>query len=285
MTPRPNVQTFIGCAAPFAEAGAVIFGAPFDSTASFRPGARFGPAAIRSESSGLETYSAYQDRDLEDCKIFDAGDLELPFGNAAKALEIIESFVSDVVSAGKISCMTGGEHLVTLGAVSAIASVCPGLNVIHFDAHADLRDEYLGERLSHATVMRRVLEILNGGTLWQFGIRSACRNELRETDGLVRREMFGLSGVVSAAREIGRAPVYVSIDLDVLDPAEFPGTGTPEAGGVSFPALLESVLALRGLDVKGFDLCELAPHYDHSGRSTALACKIMRETLLAFSAV
>ncbi|MDR1944299.1 MAG: agmatinase [Synergistaceae bacterium] len=280
---QPKPRSFISCSAPYGKSGAVIFGAPFDSTATFRPGARFAPAAIRTESDGIETFSPYQGLDLEDFSVFDAGDLELPFGNAERALREIESFERSLLDDGKTPFMIGGEHLATLGAVRALASKYRELRVVHFDAHADLRDDYMGESLSHATVMRRVWDIVGDGRIYQFGIRSGCREEIDWSGKRVRREFFKASGLDDAIAEIGGNPVYVTIDLDVLDPAEFPGTGTPEAGGMSFHELLSSVLGMKKLDAKGFDVCELSPHYDQSGRSTALACKILREMLIAFA--
>ncbi|EHL66431.1 agmatinase [Cloacibacillus evryensis] len=277
-----NIQGFIGCSSPYAEARAVLFGAPFDSTTSFRPGTRFGPAAMRSESFGIETYSPYQDRDLEDLGVFDAGDLDLPFGNAAAAIEAIEAAAAEILADGKTPVLLGGEHLVTLGAVRAAAKKYPGLRLIHFDAHADLRSDYMGESLSHASVIRRCHDILGDGRIFQFGIRSGSREEMRWSAGRTTMEKFRAETVGAAVKEIGEAPVYITLDLDVTDPAEFPGTGTPEAGGLRFAELLKALLALRGLNVKAFDLCELSPHYDHSGASTALACKTLREMLLAY---
>ena len=271
-----NIQGFIGCSSPYAEARAVLFGAPFDSTTSFRPGTRFGPAAMRSESFGIETYSPYQDRDLEDLGVFDAGDLDLPFGNAAAAIEAIEAAAAEILADGKTPVLLGGEHLVTLGAVRAAAKKYPGLRLIHFDAHADLRSDYMGESLSHASVIRRCHDILGDGRIFQFGIRSGSREEMRWSAGRTTMEKFRAETVGAAVKEIGEAPVYIT------DPAEFPGTGTPEAGGLRFAELLKALLALRGLNVKAFDLCELSPHYDHSGASTALACKTLREMLLAY---
>ena len=277
-----NIQGFIGCSSPYAEARAVLFGAPFDSTTSFRPGTRFGPAAMRSESFGIETYSPYQDRDLEDLGVFDAGDLDLPFGNAAAAIEAIEAAAAEILADGKTPVLLGGEHLVTLGAVRAAAKKYPGLRLIHFDAHADLRSDYMGESLSHASVIRRCHDILGDGRIFQFGIRSGSREEMRWSAGRTTMEKFRAETVGAAVKEIGEAPVYITLDLDVTDPAEFPGTGTPEAGGLRCAELLKALLALRGLNVKAFDLCELSPHYDHSGASTALACKTLREMLLAY---
>jgi agmatinase len=164
-----NIQTFISCNHDYKDANIVLFGAPFDGTVSFRPGARFAPSAIRRDSIGIETYSPYQDKDLEDAAVFDGGDLELPFGNTRAALDMIEDFAAKVISDGKIPFMVGGEHLVTLGSVKAAAKKYPDLHIIHFDAHTDLRDDYMGEKLSHATVMRRCWEIVGDGRIFQFG--------------------------------------------------------------------------------------------------------------------
>ena len=237
---------------------------------------------MRSESFGIETYSPYQERDLEDYRVFDAGDLDLPFGNAAGALSAIEETAAEVLAADKIPVLLGGEHLVTLGAVRAAAKRYPGLRLIHFDAHADLRADYMGEALSHASVIRRCHDILGDGRIYQFGIRSGSREEMRWSDTHTRMEKFRADTIGEAVKEIGDAPLYITLDLDVVDPAEFPGTGTPEAGGLRFTELLAALLSLRGLNVKAFDICELSPHYDHSGASTALACKVLREMLLAY---
>jgi agmatinase len=280
---NPNLHVFISCDASYEEAAAVIFGVPFDSTTTFRPGARFAPSAIRNESIGIETYSPYQKLDLKDFMIFDAGDLEVPIGSAARTVDYIESFAKRISADRKKPCMIGGEHLVTLGAIRALSSEYKDIRVVHFDAHADMRDDYMGEKLSHATVMRRVWDLLGDGKIYQFGIRSGSRDELDWSQRHVEREFFSAAKLKDAVEEIGRNPVYVTVDLDVLDPAQFPGTGTPEAGGISFNELLDSLLSMRGMDVKGFDICELSPHYDQSGASTALSCKILREMLIAFA--
>ncbi len=276
-----NVETFIGCDCPYEEAQIVLFGAPFDSTTSFRPGTRFASRAIRGDSFGLETYSPYQDLDLEDYSVFDSGDLELCFGNSPKALEQIQAHTEKILSDGKIPGMIGGEHLVTLGAVRAVAERYSDLCVIHFDAHTDLRQEYLGETLSHATVMRRVWDLLGDGRIYQFGIRSGERAEFQWAQGHVFTNKFNFDGLDSAIESLQGKPVYLSIDLDVLDPSVFPGTGTPEAGGVTFSELLYAIQQVSNLQIVGFDLNELSPIYDQSGASTALACKVLRELLLA----
>ena len=283
---RQNVETFIGCDAAFADAKIVLFGAPFDSTTSFRPGARFGSAAMRHESFGIETYSPYQDRDLTDCAIFDSGDLELCFGSAEAALADVEARAAEILKADKMPILLGGEHLVTLGSVRAVAKKYPNLHIIHFDAHADLRDDYLGAKLSHACVIRRCHDILGDGRIHQFCIRSGDREEFRFARQHTELHPFSFEGLdMVCARLIAEnAPVYLTIDLDCLDPACFPGTGTPEAGGVTFPQLLTAILQVAQLNVVAADLNELAPMLDPSGASTAMACKVLRELLLALLA-
>lgn len=280
---NPNIMNFIAAEADFDEARAVIFGAPFDGTTSFRPGTRFGPGAIRAESDGIETYSPYQNKDLEDIAVFDSGDLLLPFGNTEAVLDMICARTAEILEAGKMPVMLGGEHLVTLGAVRAMVQKYPELHIIHFDAHTDLRDDYLGERLSHATVIRRCHDLLGDGRIHQFGIRSGERAEWDFAFAHTDFHPFNVKDVLDVVLALGSdVPVYVTLDLDVLDPSLFCGTGTPEAGGVSFQDLEEALLALEALNVVGFDMNELSPHYDASGVSTAVACKVLREMLLAY---
>lgn len=280
---KKNVETFIGCDSEYEAADIVLYGAPFDSTTSFRPGARFGSAAIRHESFGLETYSLYQDKDLCDYATFDSGDLELCFGSAEAALADIEQRATTILEAGKLPLLIGGEHLVTLGAVRAAIKKYPKLHIIHFDAHADLRENYLGASLSHACVMRRSHELLGDGRIHQFCIRSGERAEFQfakaHTD-LHPFDFSGLSEVVSRLKAL-HTPVYLTIDLDCLDSSVFPGTGTPEAGGVSFMELLQAIFQVSTLHVVGADINELAPMLDTSGVSTATAGKVLRELILA----
>lgn len=278
-----NIETFIGCDCDYEEAQIVLFGAPFDSTTSFRPGARFGSAAMRHESFGLETYSPYQDRDLTDYNVFDSGDLELCFGSAESALADIEERTETILADGKLPLLIGGEHLVTLGAVRAVAKKYPDLHIIHFDAHADLREDYLGASLSHACVIRRCHDILGDERIHQFCIRSGERAEFEFAREHTEMHRFGFSGLVELVKELreNKTPVYFTIDLDCLDPSVFPGTGTPEAGGVTFMQLLDAIRWVAETNVVGADVNELAPMLDSSGVSTATACKVLRELLLA----
>ena len=275
-----NVHTFLGCDAPFEQADIVLFGAPYDGTTSFRPGARFGPEAIRGESFGIETYSPYSDRDLTDLNVCDAGDLELPFGNPGRAVAMIRERAEEIWAAGKRPLMLGGEHLVTLGALQAAQRGYPELHILHLDAHTDLRQDYLGERLSHACVLRRAWELFGDGRIHQFGIRSGEREEFAFADRHTRMHRFTLDGWAETLRALAGAPVYLTLDLDVLDPSCLPGTGTPEGGGITFTELLHALLSLHNLNLIGADIVELAPHYDPSGISTAAACKLTREILL-----
>lgn len=279
-----NIQTFIACDTDFPAADIVLFGAPFDSTTSNRPGTRFGPRQMRLESDGLETYSPYQDRDLCDIAVCDTGDIELPFGDSQAALAMIEETTAAILSADKFPLMVGGEHLVTLGAVRAVHAKYPDLHIVHFDAHTDLRDDYLGVKLSHASVIRRCWDILGDGRIWQFGIRSGDRPEFKwAEEGHTHLNKFNFNGLKEAIAAIGDKPIYFTIDLDVLDPAYFPGTGTPEAGGVDFTALLEAIQTVCAGRVVAADINELAPNLDTTGISTAIAGKVLRELLLAIN--
>ena len=281
-----NVETFLGCDADYADAQIVLFGAPFDSTTSFRPGTRFGPAAIRRESYGLELYSPYQDKELTDRAVLDAGDIELPFGDPAPALAAIEERAAAILADGKVPFLLGGEHLVTLGCVRAAARKFRDLHILHFDAHADLRDDYLGAKLSHACVLRRCHELVGDGKIFQFGIRSGDKSEFIWGREHVFTHKFDLNGLETALARLRGKPVYLTVDLDVLDPSVFPGTGTPEPGGVTFDALRAALTeACNALHIVAADVNELSPHYDPTGASTAVACKIVRELLIGIRAL
>lgn len=279
-----NVMTFITCDAEYEDASVVLFGAGFDGTTSFRPGTRFGPSAIRNESFGIETYSPYQDKDMLDYCFFDSGDLELPFGNTDSVLADIYERSATILADGKMPFMIGGEHLVTLGSVRAVSEKFDDLHIVHFDAHADLRDDYLGQKLSHACVLRRCHEIVGDGHIFQFGIRSGDRDEFIFADTHTEMHKFNFDGLEDVVEKLKGKNVYLTVDLDVLDPSIFAGTGTPEAEGMSFGDLRKALtLVCSKLNIVGCDVNELSPQYDQSGVSTAVACKIIRETLLALS--
>lgn len=279
---KKNIETFLGCDNEYAESNIVLFGAPFDSTTSYRPGTRFASRTMRAESYGLETFSPYLDLDLEDAQVFDGGDLELPFGSVENALKDIEDFTEKILDDKKIPLMIGGEHLVTLGSVRAVVKKYPDLHIVHFDAHADLREDYLGATLSHATVLHRVWDLVGDNKIFQFGIRSGERAEFEWGKQHVTTQRFNFTGLEETVEKLKGKPVYFTVDLDVLDAAVFPGTGTPEAGGVSFDELRRAMKVVAdNCQIVGCDMVELSPPYDQSGISTATALKLLREYLLA----
>lgn len=275
-------RNWMGACENFDEADWVIVGLPFDGTTSNRPGARFGPEAIRPASWGLETYSPMQHADLSGVSYYDAGELEFPLGNRDAILEMIYQNTRDVLAADKRWLGLGGEHLVTYPVIRAYVEKYPDLAVLHFDAHADLRDDYLGEKLSHATVLRRVSDLIGPERLVQVGIRSGPQEEfawMRQNGTLLESQDDVARGL---SRLAGR-PVFLTIDLDVLDPSIMSGTGTPEPGGMSFSTFVSWLTQFSGLNYVGADVVELAPHYDPTGVSTAVAAKVVREVLLLAS--
>lgn len=273
---------FLTADADYDEAQAVLLGLPMDYTVSYRPGSRFGPQAIRAVSVVLEEYSPVLDEELGAYRICDLGDLALPFGNVAKTLDLMEQAAKEVFSQEKLAGFMGGEHLVSLPLIRAAQARYPDLVVLHFDAHADLREHYAGESLSHATVMRKAAAVLRPHHLYQFGIRSGTREEW--TFAREHTRMLGgdfTEALPKVLADIAGYPVYVSIDIDVVDPAFAPGTGTPEPGGCTSAQLLQAVWAMKDLDVIGFDVVEVNPTTDQSERTAILAAKIIREMLIA----
>lgn len=281
---KKNTEMILGCEKEYSDADTVIFGAPFDSTASYRPGARFGVKSMRAESYNMETYSPYLDMDLEDdTKVFDAGDLELSLGDTQRALQAIYTFARNVLTDKKLPLMLGGEHLVTYGAVKATRDFYADLHILHFDAHADLRNEFLQTPFSHATVLRRCHDLVGDGRIFQFGIRSGEKEELSWGKTHVTTHLFDFAGLDAVINKLADKPVYLTVDLDVLDPAVLPGTGTPEAGGVSFNELRMAMQKATQLNIVAADMVELSPPCDLSGMSTTVALKLLREFLLALA--
>jgi agmatinase len=274
---------FIGSTENYEQAEMVIVGAPMDLTVSYRPGTRQGPHQIRQASHGLEEYSVDLDRELTHYSYYDAGDVVLPFGAVKENLRRISLVTADILSGGKTPFVLGGEHLISCAVIKEVANKHPGLTVIHFDAHADLRDDFLGEQFSHATVMRRVVETIGGKNLYQFGIRSGTREEFAfarsNTNTFIDRVVEPLTESLPSLK--GR-PVYVSLDIDVVDPSFAPGTGTPEPGGCSTREIIKAVHLLGELDIVGFDLVEVSPLYDPSERTALLAAKLIREAIMSF---
>lgn len=270
-------RTFLAADSSYAESPAVIIGCPLDITSSFRPGTRFAPQAIRDCSWGLETYSPRLDRDLEDLKICDVGDISLPQGDLEGALGMIQGYLAAVIGDKKFPILLGGEHLISVPVVNELTRHHRNLAVIQLDAHADFRQEYLGNPLSHATVMRRIADILGEENIFQLGIRSGTREEMRAA-----RELGSLSGEGDTLRRAAGRPVYLTVDLDILDPAVAPGVGAPEPGGLTFDECISLISQLSSLRVVGFDVVELSPPYDPTQQSAMAAAKLVRELILQF---
>ena len=259
----------------------VIIGVPMDFTVSFRPGTRMGPQQIRTVSYGIEEYSFYSNKDLKDFSYYDGGDIALPFGNVQGSIEIIEKVAQKVIEDKKFGIYLGGEHLVSWPLIKAYAEKYPQLAVLHFDAHADLREDYAGEANSHATVIRKVCEKIGGKNVYQFGIRSGDKTEYEY--GKANTNMFInqiLDPLHKVTKEIGNRPVYITIDIDVVDPAYAPGTGTPEPGGCTSKEIIDAILMMKDLNVIGMDLVEVSPVNDPTDRTAILAAKLVREAIL-----
>jgi agmatinase len=279
----PLLETsFISASASFEKSKGVILGCPYDGSASFRPGARFGPSAIRRASWGIETYSPYFNKDLGQFSIHDMGDLELPLGEKKISLDLIRKALGKILSKKKFPILLGGDHLITLPIIEELLPFYPHLCLIQIDAHTDLRDDYLGEFLSHCTVMKRVIERLGEDKLFQIGIRSGAEQEFklaRKMKSIVSLDSGSLSSTIKRLRN---KPVYITLDLDVMDPNILPGVGTPEPGGLTFREFISLIQKLQALHVIGFDIVELTPDYDPTQVSSVTASVILREMILAF---
>jgi agmatinase len=279
----PFIETnFISANASFEKSRGVILGCPYDGSASFRPGARFGPSAIRRASWGIETFSPYFKKDLSQCSIHDMGDLELPLGEKKISLNLIRKALARILSGDKFPILLGGDHLITLPIIEEILKISPRLHLIHIDAHTDLREDYLGESLSHSTVMRKVVDHLGEGRLFQIGIRSGTEEEFRLARKMKSIVSLQPSSLSSMIKRLRNQPVYITLDLDVIDPSLLPGVGAPEPGGLSFQEFISLLKKLQALRVIGFDIVELTPDYDPTQISSITASVILREMILAF---
>ena len=268
------------------DAAAIIYGMPMDWTVSFRPGSRFGPNRIREASLGLEEYSPYMDKHLEEVNFFDAGDIPLPFGNPKRSLDMIQDYVTKILDQGKFPLGLGGEHLVSWPIFQAFHQKYKDMGIIHIDAHADLREEYEGEALSRATPIRKACELIGPENVYSFGIRSGMREEFQyaKESGMYMAKYDVVEPLRDVLPMLSGRDVYVTIDIDVLDPAFAPGTGTAEAGGISSKELLEAIKLIADSDVHvvGADLVEVAPIYDPTEQTVIAASKFIREILLGW---
>ncbi|PAT01515.1 agmatinase [Candidatus Izimaplasma bacterium ZiA1] len=275
-----NRLQLLGCDKLYDESEIVVFGAPYDGTTSFKPGTRFAPNAIRLDSDAIETYSPYQNKDLEDMKISDIGDIELSYGEKNQVLDELYNATKKILNDDKTPFMIGGEHLVTYPAFKAVYEKYPNCQIIHFDAHTDLRQEFSGGKFSHASVMKRIHDLIGDNKIYQFGIRSGLKEEFQFAEKHNYIEKFSANTIKDILHLLNNKPVYITIDLDVLDPSIMPGTGTPEAGGLTFKELHNAILSLKGLNIVGADVVELSPEHDPSKSSNLVATKVIRELLM-----
>jgi agmatinase len=280
-------NVFIKSHPSYEESTSVIYGMPMDWTVSFRPGSRFGPGRIREVSLGLEEYSPYIDKHLEEVHYFDAGDIPLPFGNPAKSLDMIEEFVTKLLADGKFPLGIGGEHLVSWPIFKVVNKKYSDLKIIHIDAHADLRVDYEGEPLSHSTPIRKACELLGPSNVYSFGIRSGMQEEFAyaKESGMHMAKFEVYEPLKKILPSLAGQNVYVTIDIDVLDPSHAPGTGTAEAGGITSKELLQAITLVSNsdLNIVGADIVEVAPAYDPSEQTQIAAAKFIREMLLGWT--
>ena len=279
-----NSGKFLSSINDYKESDIVIVGVPMDYTVSFKPGTRFGPQAIRTASLGLEEYSVYLDRNLKEKKYYDFGDLILPYGNVEKSLDIIGNAAKEILEDGKKPLFLGGEHLISVPVIKEVyKKYGDELVVLHFDAHTDLRTEFFGEENSHATVLRKASEFINNKNMYHFGIRSGIKEEFEFSYKNTNMFLFNVVEPLKSVLEyIKSKPIYITWDIDVIDPAYAPGTGTPEPGGITSKEAFNAIHILKDLNVVGMDLVEVSPDYDHSGITSILAAKLIRESILSF---
>jgi agmatinase len=277
-----STARFMASGKCYKDAKTIIVGVPMDFTCSFRPGARFGPQKIREVSVGIEEYSVYRGKSLERADFFDCGDLELTFGDIDGSIKLIADSAGEILNDNKFPVFIGGEHLISVPVIRKVyEKYGEDLIVLHFDAHADLRQDYLGNKNSHASAIQRLIDFMPGKNIYQFGIRSGTRDEFEfaeKNTNMYKFEVFEpLKKVISSLK--GK-PVYVTLDIDVLDPAYANGTGTPEPGGISSRELINALGLLESLNLVGFDLVEVSPPYDMSDRTALLAAEVIREIIL-----
>ncbi|MHB8231757.1 MAG: agmatinase [bacterium] len=279
-----KTSSFFSSVGSYEKSDLILLGIPMDYTASNIPGSRFAPKRIRELSYTLESYSPIFD-DSIDGKFYDAGDIIMPWGNIGKSISFIDNIAKELIDDGKKIVGIGGDHLITYPIVKQYISKFKDLVVLQFDAHTDLRDEWSSEKYSHATVLRRVHEVIKKGNLYQFGIRSGSKEEFDFAEKhchIYKNEVYEpLKRVIGS---LTGKDVYLTIDIDVLDPAFAPGTGYIEAGGISSKELFDSIsLLLHEANVVGADVVEVCPPTDNSDRTSAIAAKLIREIIIGLS--
>jgi agmatinase len=275
---------FIACEAPGAPADVAVFGIPFEGRVNLRKGADGGPHDLRMASDSIETYSPFVRRDLEDMALVDLGDCELGAGAPREQLEAARTDVAGWWRPGLRPFMLGGDHTATLPVIEVLAPAVPDLRILQLDAHPDTREEFLGERYNYASAMARVMDVVGPERVHQVGIRTGSREELERPRPNLHPawSIHPVEAVRRLLPELLRHPLYVTIDVDVLDPAEAPGTGSPEPGGLRVPELLEIVRLLEPCRIVGADLVEVAHAWDPTARTGIAASWVIREALLTW---
>ena len=279
-----NGAIFLGAQRSVDQCKVSLLGVPYDGTCCYRPGARFGPAAVREDSYGIETYCPQLNLDLENIKFADVGSLDVPFGNAKLTIDYVEDATAVLLNNNLKPLIIGGEHSITSGIIKSVIKNYPELLIIQLDAHADLRDEWLGSKFSHACTMKRCLEVLPSKKIFQVGIRSGTKSEFLEMNKTKRLIQHTLGEnakyLEEALRSFKGAPIYLTFDLDWFDPSIMPGTGTPEPGGYFWGDFAAVVDVIKSHNLIGADVVELSPKFDNSGISSVLAAKVIRSLIM-----
>jgi len=261
-----------------------LLGVPYDGTSCFRPGSRFGPSAVREDSYGIETYCPQLNLDLEDIHFADVGSLDVPIGDAKLIINYVRDATDILLKNNLKPLIIGGEHSITIGIIKSIITKQPELIMIQLDAHADLRDEWLGSKFSHACSMKRCLEILPSQKIFQIGIRSGTKLEfieMRNNKSLIPYTLGdNAKYLAEALKDFHGRPIYLTFDLDWFDPSIMPGTGTPEPGGYLWRDFAAIVEVLKSHNLIGADVVELSPKLDNSGISSILAAKVIRSLIM-----
>jgi len=279
-----NGAIFLGAQRSVDQCKVSLLGVPYDGTCCYRPGARFGPAAVREDSYGIETYCPQLNLDLENIKFADVGSLDVPFGNAKLTIDYVEDATAVLLNNNLKPLIIGGEHSITSGIIKSVIKNYPELLIIQLDAHADLRDEWLGSKFSHACTMKRCLEVLPSKKIFQVGIRSGTKSEFLEMNKTKRLIQHTLGEnakyLEEALKNFKGAPIYLTFDLDWFDPSIMPGTGTPEPGGYFWGDFAAVVDVIKSHNLIGADVVELSPKFDNSGISSVLAAKVIRSLIM-----
>ncbi len=261
-----------------------LLGVPYDGTCCFRPGARFGPSAVREDSYGIETYCPQLNLDLEDINFADLGSLDVPLGDAKLTLDYIKDATDILLKNNLKPLIIGGEHSITSAVIKSIITNYPELIMIQLDAHADLRDEWLGSKFSHACTMKRCLDILPSKKIFQIGIRSGTKSEFLEMNNSQRLIQHTLGenakSLEEALKSFKGRPIYLTFDLDWFDPSIMPGTGTPEPGGYFWRDFAAIIDVIKSHNLIGADVVELSPKLDNTGISSILAAKVIRSLIM-----